>query len=328
MTINEALELLKFYNGPFELKLHAGANEALIKKVENTYGVTLPEDFKTLYRFSDGFEIDEDILNMIPLTEMISNKAANEPIWIAEYMIYCDMWGLEINPDDPNDYSISVSDQDKGKIKLTNSLAEFIARFLKGGVFEIGGLYHWADEIKAKIYGNTNPNDMKPLLGVFRECLTLDLMSKQEVIQRADWIISTEHEPDPFFIQLSLSRDLNELLAVLNSINLTDDILQVRAIFGVVSLEFLRNKIAAAKALSILAKFADRKEFTAYETNEIRYLVKEWEYLYNRPQKTAQIKLNDRIKAFFNNYSDFNFYYYSNWDDINTKIVKGFSSKE
>ena len=142
MTINEALELLKFYNGPFELKLHPGANEALIKKVEDTYGVTLSEDFKTLYRFSDGFEIDEDILNMIPLTEMISNKAANEPIWIAEYMIYCDMWGLEINPDNPNDYSISTTD---GTV-LTSSLAEFIERFLKGGVFEIGGLYRWVDE--------------------------------------------------------------------------------------------------------------------------------------------------------------------------------------
>lgn len=56
MTINEAIDLLKAYNGPLGLTLHKGASEDLIKKVEDIYCITLPDDFKTFYRFSDGFE--------------------------------------------------------------------------------------------------------------------------------------------------------------------------------------------------------------------------------------------------------------------------------
>ncbi|MCO5946371.1 SMI1/KNR4 family protein [Mucilaginibacter flavidus] len=133
MTINNAFELLESYSGSFKLTLHPGANETLINKVECTYGITLPDDFKTLYRFTDGFEIDEDIFNMIPLGEMISNKMKDKSIWVAEYMIYSEMWGLEINPEIPNQYSISIADSDSEKITLTNSLAEFIGRILKGG---------------------------------------------------------------------------------------------------------------------------------------------------------------------------------------------------
>ena len=174
MTINDALELLKSYGGPFELTLHLGASETLINKVECAYGFTLPDDFRTLYRFTDGFEIDEDIFNMIPLGEMISNREVDKPIWIAEYMIYSEMWGLEINPEIPNQYLITIADSDKEKIALTSSLAEFIGRILKGGVFEKGGLYHWKDEIKEKTFGHTDPKYMKPPFGVFSECLKLD----------------------------------------------------------------------------------------------------------------------------------------------------------
>jgi hypothetical protein len=327
MTINDALELLKFYDGPFELTLHSGASEVLINKVEDNYGIKLPDDFKTLYRFTDGFEIDEDIFNIIPLEEMIGNKEVDEPIWIAEYMIYSDMWSLEINPEDPNDYSISTNDWDRGKIVLTNSLAEFIERALKGAVFEKGGLHHWMDEIKARTYGNTKPNDMKQLLASFCECLKLDLISPEYVTRWADWIISTEVEPDHFFIEISLSQDLNGLLIVLNSINLTEDILQIRVVFAEVCVKFLLDKMTADNAILILGKFVHRKEFTPYEINEIRYLIEEWEYLAKRPDKKTQEKLNDRIKVFFDNYSKFNLYNCKNWNDINTKIIEDFSSK-
>jgi hypothetical protein len=326
MIINEAIELLKSYNGPFELTLHKGANETLLKEVEFAYGITLPDDFKTLYRFTDGFEIDEDILNIIPLWAIIETRKNDAPIWIAEYMIYCDRWDLELNPAEPNDYSISVIDGDSGKIILTNSLGEFIARSLKG-VFEIGGLYHWADEIKARTYGNTDPTAMKPLFWVFSQCLKLGLISKKEVIDRADWIISTEVEPHHFFIGMSLCHSLDDLLAVLNSIYPTEDILQIRAVFGEVRLKLLIDKITTDKALSILDKFVNENGFTPYEMNEMRYLIEEWDNLEDRPKRRLQQKLGDRIKMFFNNYSGFNLYNHKHWHNINDEITKKLSTQ-
>jgi len=152
MSIKEAINQLRAYNGPLGLTLHNGATDASLRLVEETFGITLHDDFKEFYRFSDGFETVEDVFNMIPLVEIIDTKKrhVNNPLYIAEYMIYSDMWHLEVNEKNPDEYSISVVDFHGRKIVLTNSLGEFISRFLKGGVFEIGGLYAWADEIRAK----------------------------------------------------------------------------------------------------------------------------------------------------------------------------------
>lgn len=119
MTIQTAIAQLQNYSGPEELTLHEGADEALLKAVEDTYHITLPDDFKTLYRFSDGFETDEDIFNMITLKDMIADNERNgEPnFYIAEYMIYSDMWQLKINPDNCNDYKIFI-EADNNKLVL------------------------------------------------------------------------------------------------------------------------------------------------------------------------------------------------------------------
>ena len=58
-------------------------------------------------------------------------------------MIYCDMWTITINPDD-NSYSIY--NKTDTTIILTNSFADFLDKFLTGGVFE--GLYKWREEIE------------------------------------------------------------------------------------------------------------------------------------------------------------------------------------
>ena len=326
MSITEAIELLKTYNGPLGLTLHKGASEALISMAENTYNITFPTDFKTLYRFTDGFETVEDIFNMIPLAEMIDNKGRHDPLWIAEYMIYCGMWELEINPDDPEDYSIF---SDHEKVVLTNSLAEFIARFLKGGVFEIGGLYAWADEIKAKLYGNTDPYKIKPLLWVYRECLTRGVMTKQELINRADWIIATEDEPHHFFSELSLSHDVNELITVLDSMHLNDEVLQVRAFFSTVYTKLLIDKITTSQAISILESFLQDERLTGYERAAMMDLTVESDYLYDSaPNSKPQQRLRENVKDFFNNYSGFNLYHLKDWDTINAGLVQKFENKE
>jgi len=59
-------------------------------------------------------------------------------------MIYCDFWNIEINPSNADEYWIS-NPGESVRI-LTNSLAEFLNRFLAKGVFGDGGLYTWHHE--------------------------------------------------------------------------------------------------------------------------------------------------------------------------------------
>jgi hypothetical protein len=148
MHIQSVIEELKECAKTDSLVLHSGACEASLKEVERIYGKALPEDFKMLYRFSDGFETDEYIFNMIRVEEIIENKMKyNNPLYIAEYMIYSDSWELDISLQNPNDYRITNLTHLNTTITLTRSLAEFIHRFLQGGVFEKEGLYAWHDEV-------------------------------------------------------------------------------------------------------------------------------------------------------------------------------------
>jgi len=321
MSITKAIQLLKTYKGPLGLTLHGSASEKLIIEVEKAYGITLPEDFKTLYRFTDGFETVEDMFNMIPLNEIIDNRKEQHHLWIAEYMIYSDMWELEINPGIADKYSISIDDYHKGKIVLTHSLPEFIERLLKGGVFGLGGLYRWRDEIKAQLYGNTNPDEMKPVFWVYRECMRRGLMTKQRVIQEADWIISTESEPDHFFIELSLSRDVNELITILSSKYLTDDIVSVRAFFGETSLKLLIDDITLDHVIAILDDYSHDERFTAFERNKMFEFIVESDYLYDiKPDAKAKKQLYEEVKTFFENYRVFKLFDYQKWDTVNTQL--------
>lgn len=321
MSINQAIELLKNYSGPLGLTLHDGASEKLITRAEAAYDITLPEDFKTFYRFTNGFETVEDMFNMIPLEEIIENKRRDMEFSIAEYMIYCDMWDLEVSAENADDYTIT-----HGNIILTKSLGEYIVRFLRGGVFESGGLYAWHDEINANINGNSDPNLMKPLLWVYREGLKRALIGKKEVIQRADWIIATEKDPNHFFIDLSLSRDVNALIEVLDSVHLQDDIIQVRALFGVVYTKLSTNQINTEKAIAILNSFLRDEQFTFYEKDKMWELTEDWDYLYDvKYDEELKQQLCADIKHFFGYYTHFNLYHYFTWERTNNEIVKKFN---
>jgi len=210
---------------------------------------------------------------------------------------------------------------------LTNSLAEFITRFLKGGVFQIGGLYAWKDEIKAEIHGRTDPAQVKHLFGAWRECLTLGLIKVEEVKYRADWIIATEDDPHYFFIEMSLSRNLNELVTLLDSLNLAHDILQIRLVLATASTALLIDKITPDRAIAILEYLRWKGQFTDYERNEINYLLALWDDLQeiNEPQLEAQA--NERLKDFLNNYSRLSLYNYRVWRSINEHITEVFNNK-
>ena len=109
----------------------------------------LPDDLKKIYLFSNGIESTEDLFRIIPWQEIIEHQPSvtDNSLYVAEYMIYSDMWRISVNPSNPQDYWISCTEgADKCRL-LTKSLSEFLERFLSGGVFGDGSLHDWRDEI-------------------------------------------------------------------------------------------------------------------------------------------------------------------------------------
>jgi cell wall assembly regulator SMI1 len=145
MSIADIVNYLKEHLDQTDITLNKGASDELIKQFEEVFDVTMPNDIRSFYKFTNGFISAEDNFAIIPLEEIIDNKVMRSisQLYIAEYMVYCDMWELQINRS-TGQYSINYN------IALTNSFAAFIQRFLVGGVFEEKGLYDWHNEIKSK----------------------------------------------------------------------------------------------------------------------------------------------------------------------------------
>ena len=124
------------------------ASEKEIITFEKKVGFALPDDFREFYSICNGFGCNEDIFNMIPLGTTTTYPDDYGPNWFhfAEYMIYSDGWSLRMIS--PGQYEIF--NDSYPKVPLTTSLGEFLERFLRGNVFDAGGLYQWQDEIGIK----------------------------------------------------------------------------------------------------------------------------------------------------------------------------------
>ena len=127
------------------IELNKPATEDEIEFFESNK-IQLPQDFKTMYKFSNGFETDEDLFRLIPLNEIINNGKdsyciSETSFHFTEYMIYCDMWTVEINPKNVDDYRIY--NKADNVVYLTNSITEFLCVFINKGIY--GGLYEWRE---------------------------------------------------------------------------------------------------------------------------------------------------------------------------------------
>ncbi len=137
------------HQSELRITLYDKATDGEIKLFEQSK-MYLPDDIKQFYKFCNRFYSNEDMFRIIPLQEIIDNGEDEyllnkTSFHIGEYMIYCDMWTIDINPNDRNDYTI-YQKIDK-PIILTKSFAEFLEKFINGGVYE--GLYSYAEVKKS-----------------------------------------------------------------------------------------------------------------------------------------------------------------------------------
>jgi hypothetical protein len=119
-----------------------------IAEFEHKVGFYLPPDFREFYRICNGFFCNEDLFNMVSLADIPQHTQDHGDHWFyfSEYMIYSDMWGLRLTPGGQYEiFNGSYPD-----ISMTSSLAVFLERFLKGNVFDPGGIYEWQEELKLK----------------------------------------------------------------------------------------------------------------------------------------------------------------------------------
>ncbi|MFT3823791.1 MAG: SMI1/KNR4 family protein [Chitinophagaceae bacterium] len=146
MAMRNIIESIIEKNKNYGIEVNAPARLSDIFAFEQRVGFALPPDFIEFYTTCNGFGCIEDIFNLLSLAEITSypDNYGTNWFYFAEYMIYSDMWGLRIG--DTGKYEIFNGSYPA--IAMTSSLEEFLNRFLKGNVFDEGGLYEWHDELQ------------------------------------------------------------------------------------------------------------------------------------------------------------------------------------
>jgi SMI1 / KNR4 family (SUKH-1) len=117
MAISDIVENLSTNLTSYDITLYPPASEQKLIIFERQLNCPLPDDIKAIYLFCNGFESAEDLFRIIPLEEIAERLSEFKPncFHFAEYMIYCDMWEIEINPSNPNEYWISNQGTDPGE---------------------------------------------------------------------------------------------------------------------------------------------------------------------------------------------------------------------
>ncbi|MGC4104064.1 NIF family HAD-type phosphatase [Ferruginibacter sp.] len=145
-TLTDVLNYIRNNTVQLGIQLNNPATDTEIEAFEAQI-TRLPEDFKMLYRFSNGFETDQDLFRLIPLAEIAENDLDKDYLvndssfHFTEYMIYSDMWSVDTNKEETNKYSIY--NKTNTVVYLTNSLAEFLCVFINKGIYD--GLYGWIE---------------------------------------------------------------------------------------------------------------------------------------------------------------------------------------
>ncbi|MBB5395274.1 hypothetical protein [Mucilaginibacter sp. AK015] len=165
-----------------------------------------------------------------------------------------------------------------------------------------------------------------PLLPeVFREGLTLGLISREEVVLWADRIIAETDEPDYFFIEVSLSHDVNGLIEVLNKyVKPTYNPICDRVLLGLV---YHRQPIddveEVEKVATMIGFMSSWDRLTSFEDNTI-YEFGDYYLFYYPDLKLLQAELRNFLAI----YKAFTLENYTQWVDINLQVLQLLKEEE
>jgi hypothetical protein len=165
------------------------------------------------------------------------------------------------------------------------------------------------------------PSDFSLLLEVFREGLLCGLISREEIIAWADEIIKAEDEPDYFFIEIALSGNVNNLLAILDKcVVIPGSIITSRAIIGIVYQKLANQTIDAKRALDVLNKINSNDIITRFEKGNIYYLDDQRDYIIYCGNDPDYKEITENTMKFVSYYNGLTLNNYNNWTKINQQV--------
>ncbi|TYZ13274.1 SMI1/KNR4 family protein [Hymenobacter lutimineralis] len=143
-----------------DVEFHLNETQSCIAEVEARLNRRLPEEIRAFYAQCPGFWTNDGLFRVLSMADILvelevpaatsSNTKRHFPV--ADYMIFSDVWEVVLDEGNSARYVIVNSNHHTEEpVVLTDSLYEFINKFLREGVFEgeeVEGLYGWRKRLK------------------------------------------------------------------------------------------------------------------------------------------------------------------------------------
>ena len=168
----------------------------------------------------------------------------------------------------------------------------------------------------------TNPKDILPVLHLVRSGLASGLLTKEEVIDWADKIITKDEKPDIFFIDLALSssKSKNDIIHYFSDyLNFENPAIQGRPLLGLLYKQYITRQINLEQTVSRLFRLKFEAVFTDREESYIYSLDNDYECAVDNIYGTLQdveIELN-KFLSFYKNYSIYSF---EMWQELDLTV--------
>jgi hypothetical protein len=168
--------------------------------------------------------------------------------------------------------------------------------------------------------------DFPLLLEVFREGLVYGIISRDEIVAWADQIIGEEDEPDYFFIELSLSKNTNGLIEVLDQYtSRSESPIPFRVLMGHIYHKLIDDNgpLTLKEAAVFVGRTTDCEIPTLFESTKA-YTFEDYEFFYLPDVTQLQVD----ILNFLSIYKGFNLYNYDRWPEINILVEETLKPEE
>jgi|SRR5687768_7693684 hypothetical protein len=169
----------------------------------------------------------------------------------------------------------------------------------------------------------TNPKDILTILHLIRSGLASGILTKEEVVDWADKIVSKEEQPDIFFIDLVLSssKSTNDVIRYFSEyLNFDNPTVQGRPLLGLLFKQYKSEQINLEQTFSKLFRLKYEAIFSEREEGYIYSI--ESNYACARDEIYGTIgEVQNELEKFLGFYKDYSIEGYEQWHDLD-KVVE------
>jgi len=168
----------------------------------------------------------------------------------------------------------------------------------------------------------TNPTDIIQFIHQMRSGLVVGLITKEEVIEWAESIVTTDKTPDIFFIDLVLlsSKSNNEIINYLGEyLNFDGESFSGRPLFHMLNKRMESKDILLSKVINTLYRIANETKVSDYESYFI-YTIENDHSLAIDNITGELTEIDQRLRYFLRTYKDYTFENFNNWSSLDKVI--------